>query len=97
MNPTPAPSLGRIVHFSCNVDVAAKINKSGGTRRYNVSDKVAAMITGLGDNHTCFLTLFPVGHETLIAISGIPYSSGAQQGTWSWPERTGEVPQEAAA
>jgi hypothetical protein len=82
------PSLGRIVHFTVDATAAQKLNQLGG-RRYNVGDKVAAIIARALDNNACNLHLFPEADENMY-LAGVPYSTGSQPGTWSWPERIAE-------
>ena len=94
MHPGISPTLGRIVLFNVNPDAATKLNSIGG-RKYNVGDKVPAMVVRPLDNNACNLTLFPDAEE-IMHLSAIPYSSAAQPGTWSWLQREGEAEQAAA-
>jgi hypothetical protein len=98
MNPSSgtAPTLGRIVHFNVSTETAAKLNQLGG-KRYNVGEKVPAMITGLAEHNACYLTLFPALSDEMIAVPPVAFSTGNQPGTWNWPERIAETQQEAAA
>lgn len=89
MQPQTAPSLGRIVHFTCDSGTAAKINLLEG-QRYSVGDKVAGMITYIDKNNASHLTLFPAADE-MLTIPAVPFSSNNQPGTWNWPERVSEA------
>jgi hypothetical protein len=91
----PKATIGRIVHFTVDTERAMKLNQLG-KKRYNTGEKIAAMICGIGENGECYLTLFPPGSDEMLAVSGIPFSTGNQPGTWNWPERVGEA-EEAAA
>ena len=92
MQPTQKPTLGRIVHYTCNPDTAGRLNALGG-RKYNVNDIVPGIIVRAGDNNQCNLTLFPDADQ-VYHIAGVAFSNQGQPGTWGWPERIGE---EAAA
>ena len=94
MNPGQTPTLGRIVHFTCDHEAATKLNQLGG-KRYNISEKVAGVITRALDNNGCSLMLFPDADEVL-HLSSVPFSTTNQPGTWSWPERIGETKEAAA-
>jgi len=96
MNPaiTPAPTLGRIVNFTCDTNAATKLNQVGG-RKYNIGDVVPGMVTYPLENRAANLKLFPDGTDECLHLSGVPYSSGSQPGTWSWPAQTEAVAEAA--
>jgi hypothetical protein len=88
-------TIGRVVHFTVDTERAMKLNQLG-RHRYNTGEKLPGMITGAGENGDCFLTLFPIGSEELLATSQVPFSTGNQPGTWNWPERVEEAKDAAA-
>ncbi len=89
MNPAMTPSLGRIVVLTCDNAIAAKLNQLAG-RRYNIGEPCAGIVTRALENGACNITLFPDAEEVL-HIATVPFSSGSQPGTWSWPERVEAV------
>lgn len=94
MQPQITPTLGRIVHYSCDTNIAGKLNQLGG-RKYNVGDIVPGIVTRTGENNVTSLMLFPDAEEPF-HVSQIAFSTGNQPNTWNWPERAG-TQQEAAA
>ena len=94
MQPGIAPTLGRIVHYTCDPQTAQKLNQLGG-RKYNVGDIVPGMVVRTTENNSVSLKLHPEAEDDLL-ISNIAFSTGGQPNTWNWPERVGETHEAAA-
>jgi hypothetical protein len=70
------PSVGRIVHFTSPLSASGK--------------PLAAIVTGVNDDDTVSLTVFPPGTGELI-FENVPCAPNATEparGYWNWPPRT---------
>lgn len=65
------PSIGRIVHF---------------VTKQNPPEHLAAIITGVVDDHHVDLTVFLRGGATFFATAA-EYDGRCVLGSWHWPER----------
>ena len=51
-------------------------------------DTYAAIITGVADSASAFLTVFPPGCLPGYVSVPVPFSEDPRAGHWSWPPRT---------
>lgn len=87
-------SLGRIVMITVDADTATKLAKLATVHHYTVGQKLPGLVVGAMENNSISAKLFPDGPNDLY-LTGIPFSTGNQPGTWNWPDRIGAEEQAA--